>query len=524
MKVLIVDDDIATVDAIKENVDWEAIGVHSILTAYNIVRAKELLCENSVDIVISDIEMPQGSGIDLLTWFRENNLSGKFLLLTCHESFTYAKAALKLEAAEYLLKPLDVEVIEMALKKLVLKIQEERELEAESQLGKLAMRNRAQLRLDFLRGVVYGRITGDMSSNIERSGVELDPSKKYRLVFSRITDVDRDREKLSSSLLTFVLANVHSEIFFGKPEIENVIFDDQGNHINVISICTADDEEETERKCRELIFTCKDILSSTVSCCVSRVCTIGDFYEVYQRCRKLLVREAAYYGSVFCEERINISEERSGQVLDEKELLGFLEAKDKMKFVGYLKEKVNEKMVDKTLDSQMLDAMVLIIWKVVYTYFVKKDISSEAFFQDEAAQTLTKKASQSVVDMMRFVTYLLEEVFKTEKESKKVENISDKVNRYIHQHYMESISRTEIADELHLAAEYVSKRYRKETGEGINDYLNKYRVEKAKNFLQGGRSVSEVSESCGFDSFTYFSTVFKKYVGVSPNQFKKNNQ
>ena len=70
MQVLIVDDDMATVDVIKNSVKWKELGVSDIFTAYNIRLAKEILKEYNIDIVISDIEMPQGSGIDLLEWFR----------------------------------------------------------------------------------------------------------------------------------------------------------------------------------------------------------------------------------------------------------------------------------------------------------------------------------------------------------------------------------------------------------------------------------------------------------------------
>lgn len=76
MQVLIVDDDMATVDVIQNTVDWKKLEVSQVFTAYNISNAKRILLENNIDIIISDIEMPQGSGIDLLEWFREQELPG----------------------------------------------------------------------------------------------------------------------------------------------------------------------------------------------------------------------------------------------------------------------------------------------------------------------------------------------------------------------------------------------------------------------------------------------------------------
>ena len=101
MQVLIVDDDMATVDVIQNTVNWKMLEVSRVYTAYNISSAKKILLENPIDVIISDIEMPQGSGLDLLEWFREEKLPGKFLLLTCHESFDYATYAIKYHASEY---------------------------------------------------------------------------------------------------------------------------------------------------------------------------------------------------------------------------------------------------------------------------------------------------------------------------------------------------------------------------------------------------------------------------------------
>jgi len=119
MKTLIVDDDMPTVELIRSSVDWQSLGIGAVYTAYNITQAKKQLMESGADIVISDIEMPRGSGLELLEWVREQKLETEFLLLTCHERFDYAVNAVKLRAAEFLLKPFDVEVMEAALRRLV---------------------------------------------------------------------------------------------------------------------------------------------------------------------------------------------------------------------------------------------------------------------------------------------------------------------------------------------------------------------------------------------------------------------
>ena len=68
MNVLIVDDDMATVDVICKSVNWSALHIDKVMTAYNIEKAKEILADTPADIVVCDIEMPMGNGTELLKW------------------------------------------------------------------------------------------------------------------------------------------------------------------------------------------------------------------------------------------------------------------------------------------------------------------------------------------------------------------------------------------------------------------------------------------------------------------------
>lgn len=73
-----------------------------------------------------------------------------------------------------------------------------------------------------------------------------------------------------------------------------------------------------------------------------------------------------------------------------------------------------------------------------------------------------------------------------------------------------------------MTPEHVSRMYKKQTGVSLTDYINMYRIEKAKALLEETESsVSEIAVKVGYDNFTYFSTLFKKYVGITPNQYRK---
>ena len=161
--------------------------------------------------------------------------------------------------------------------------------------------------------------------------------------------------------------------------------------------------------------------------------------------------------------------------------------------------------------------------QVVYADLMKQGIQATRLFYDEISIKLADHAINSTVDMIRWVNYLLEKTFEYEEEVAKSATIIEKINKYVQEHYMEDIGRNEISAEFYLTPEYLAKLYKKKTGINLKDYINEYRIERAKELLRAGeQNISKIAESVGFDNFTYFSTLFKKITGVSPKEYKKN--
>ena len=119
MKILIVDDEIYAVEAIREMIDWQTLGIDEVLTAYSMRQAQKQLSEKSVDILLCDIEMPQGTGLELVSWTREQNMQLVTVFLTSHANFSYANQAIRLETFDYILKPADPEELTGVLAKAV---------------------------------------------------------------------------------------------------------------------------------------------------------------------------------------------------------------------------------------------------------------------------------------------------------------------------------------------------------------------------------------------------------------------
>ena len=524
MHVLIVDDDIATVDVIKNTVNWKNLGVAEVFTAYNITNAKRILTENAIDIIISDIEMPQGSGLDLLEWFRREEMSGEFLLLTCHENFDYATYAIKYRASEYLLKPFDVNVMEAALRKMIQKIRKDHQLIENSEYGKWVRENQRQLQISFWNQLLTGHIAGKKDiilQEIKNRRLDIESDMPYCLIISKITGLEKDKEKMNPDLMLFIMENIHSEILCGKPDNDSVVSMDFKEYYVFVTVCRINRTEDIKEQCEELKKDFRSLFSAEMTICISRSCNIQEFYDTFHRDLNLIEGNVGYYGSCFHEEDSADIARASQAVLEFEKLEDFLENRKKMEFLSYLKGQLSDLSYRKLLNEHVLKQGKEEILQAVYTYLGKKEIPASGLFLNVDLISLGQKAPQSVINMIRWTTFLIDCTYEYEEKVQKQYTLGEKINQYIKQHYSEDIGRTELAEQFHLAPEYLSKTYKKQMGVSIKDTIAEYRIEEAKRLLERGERVSDVAEKVGFDNFTYFSTTFKKYTGVSPNQYRK---
>ena len=104
-------------------------------------------------------------------------------------------------------------------------------------------------------------------------------------------------------------------------------------------------------------------------------------------------------------------------------------------------------------------------------------------------------------------------------ENKTVRQILD----YIDKHYTENIGLTEIAEHMYMDRSYIGRLFKKYTGASVMLYVNMKRVVLAKNMILAGGEVTNISSKCGFKDYTTFYRAFKRYVGATPGEFKRNS-
>lgn len=99
------------------------------------------------------------------------------------------------------------------------------------------------------------------------------------------------------------------------------------------------------------------------------------------------------------------------------------------------------------------------------------------------------------------------------------------ITSYIHSHYTEDLSLDMLAEKFFISNCYLSHQFKDVTGFSVTDYIQMTRVRNVQALLMSTRnSITEIAESCGFSSFSQFNRVFQKHVGMSPSQYRKQNE
>ncbi len=125
MNLLLVDDEVTTIQILTKAVDWKSIGIKHVYTAYNAAVAKKVFAENEIDVLICDIEMPQENGLDLIQWVQGLYPNVINIILTGYADFNYARNAISLGVYSFLLKPVAFDELKQTVKEAIVKIESE---------------------------------------------------------------------------------------------------------------------------------------------------------------------------------------------------------------------------------------------------------------------------------------------------------------------------------------------------------------------------------------------------------------
>lgn len=517
MNVLIVDDEVYVVRTIKKRLNWEQIGVDEVFIAFNAQKAKEILKEKTVDIVLTDVEMPGESGLELMNWVREQGFDCKGICLTCHMEFDYAREALRLGFVEYIVKPVDFDALEQLLERVVLGIREERRQKEEASLGKLWSRDRGLIVSDFWKRLMEDenlKQIEDIMELAEQKRIPFPIDQTYRLLGIPVGRIAQKEEKQieDSTLFRYILCNIAGDIFLNEEDQNRIV-----NTPEYLWMIVVDDREDL----REQLFEYVDVLRRVVGIRLV-VYAGGPCYgdELY-RARKRLQQLDRENVSVTCGVIFEGEQELAGQ--DVRQLFetaaGCLTEQKKTELDMTLHAVKNVK-----ISRQQLFYGISLVNRELSAYQQKQNYSDSEIWTEKLQNQLLE-AYTSVDAFADLLTGLYEQLDRICSKDREESSMITDMKRFVNEHIEEKIGRNEIAEAMNFSPDYVSRIFKKETGITLTEYISRCRIERAKELIdEGQESIGMIAERLGYSSFSYFSEMFKRQTGYLPSSYRHRTE
>ncbi|RUS45039.1 helix-turn-helix domain-containing protein [Cohnella sp. AR92] len=528
MRCLLIDDDIPTVEALLRILNWNDYGIEETMSATNIQEAKRLFEANRPDIIICDIEMPRGSGLDMIKWVRERGYDGGFIFFTCHESFEFASTAISYKADAYLVKPIDKLKLEAALHSAVEALKQSRILDQYSKYGLTWIKNKEWMERNFWRDVLMEAISPRQDiilNEIYKRELSLTVDGPYVLFLAGVPR-SQVEGRWDSSIFLYALSNLGSEVLFEQVNHDRVIpYQTESTFYNAMIMERTCGEEPLKEIGERLIGLCRQYLNCTLTCYIGEPVAISDLSRTRAQLEQLDASNIIFRGRVHLQGSPFLYDRTDSYALDMDGFALLFVQKEKVQIVNKLKKELERLAEQNKLDPATLHSIREDFLQVVYALLLRNHIQAHRLFADEAIVRLAQQAESSVFDFMKWAQAITDKTIDSVREALKSEGVVEKAKRFIHENYKQELSREDVAAHVYLTADYVAKAFKSETGLAIKEYLNECRINAAKQLLlESKASISEIALETGFDSLSYFSTVFKKMTGETPNAYRNKHK
>ena len=140
---------------------------------------------------------------------------------------------------------------------------------------------------------------------------------------------------------------------------------------------------------------------------------------------------------------------------------------------------------------------------------LKNGIEAHTLFGTQEAEHLIARSIESGAYMEQYLTYLITKALDYNRFIHEEHSVIDFILEYIHQHYAEDITRTDLSDLVYLNPDYMARLFKKQTGKSIVNYITDYRIQKAKELLNSPDiPIGTVASKVGYGNYSFFSKLF----------------
>ncbi|BAK99879.1 putative two-component system response regulator [Oscillibacter valericigenes Sjm18-20] len=527
IRVIVADDEEKVCQLICQLIDWDALEMELVGTASNGIEVLRLIQEKKPDLILSDIRMPGCNGLELMKQARESDPDLEFIIISGYSSFEYAQTAIQYGVQDYILKPVNRQLLNATLQKVRKRYLEKHPDNSDS--------DGAQA--DLLKMIWFDLENGGIPAALPKV------NEKYYAHFQPgifqvfcIQESFKDFQTIGIPYaqsvfdLLFPLAESSTEELI-RPLCYECNMIARGRQIfGLLNYAPQNREQLQMALTRVVKGLCMEIhaferieLFLSVSGGSASIAQLGECREQAQRAmeQRLLLAKPPVF---LCEApesdgADNESLYHAFSTAAQESIA--LQSEDQLRSaVRHLEESV--------LKSGMSGHRILHIVKAAYHLFLLSGLfQSESHFLPTGERETCFNDQSDLCGRVEHLFRLLEvsclrDLREAGKWSKreKVRPVNE-AKRYISEHYAEPLNLDGICSHVGLSPNYFSTLFRKETGKTFLEYLLEIRINAAKKLLRETKQTMEaVCESVGIHDYKRFSKAFKKATGVSPKEYR----
>jgi two-component system, response regulator YesN len=534
LNVIIADDEPIIRRSLKGKIDWNTLGFNIVGEASNGLDVLNLAKSNEPDIILTDMKMPLMDGIQLLKALSENGIKSKVIVLSAYSSFNYTHAAVKCGAFDYILKPIDASELIEVLLRVKESIESERTQTFKNANVPPLQENLPILKENFLNSFVSSGIIDEnnLESNLTNLGVSLS-HKNYVCIAIMIPELQTivqntflDDYDKAFICITNLIQNFSSNMGFSVSTFRNslylynfyVIFGFSSDSLLQIEMLERLKSDIEKFLISEILIgvgqTCKSFHEINLS--FTQALDALNYRDIISNSCIIYSDTLRQNGSI----PISLSLEKEKAFLTSLEICNWEEMESNvLQLFEYVRS-------CKTLSFRQVYKLFSELLFLCDRILRKYDGNLEQIFNEDITSIDYIACKGSLPHLENWFSHVITKIMKfiLASKSKNMGKVIDEIKNYIDEHYFEEVSLNDMSKKYYMNKSYLSALFKKCIGQNFVDYITSVRMKKAAEYIKSKKcKIYEVAQLVGYTDERYFARLFKKYIGVNPNEFKKES-